>query len=202
MTRSPVPLMPPQMRWLTPPEHQEVTASSVMITAPARTDRFVDPGGLTTNLDAPALVMSEPQQDYLLSARVDVAFASTFDAGVLLLWQGPDRFAKLCFEYAPGGRPMVVSVVTRGTSDDANGAIVGAGIRSHWLRIARIGPAYAFHASDDGHRWELSRWFRLGGNGLTSVGFAAQAPTGDGCEVRFDDIRFTTERLGDLRDGR
>jgi hypothetical protein len=38
-------------------------------------------------------------------------------------------------------------------------------------------------------------------SGPVSIGFEAQSPTGDGCAVTFDDIRFTRERLGDLRDG-
>jgi hypothetical protein len=33
------------------------------------------------------------------------------------------------------------------------------------------------------------------------IGFEAQSPTGDGCTVTFDDIRFASERLNDLRDG-
>jgi uncharacterized protein len=194
-----VPAIDHEMHWLGTPEHHEVSDAMLTITAPAGTDRFVDPGGLAPTLQAPALVMPEPDEDYLLSARVGVAFASTFDAGVLLLWQGPGRFAKLCFELAPEHRPMVVSVVTRGTSDDANGRLVAGG--AQWLRIARIGPAYAFHSSDDGQRWELARSFRLDGEGPTSVGFAAQAPTGNACRVQFDDLRFGPGHLGALRDG-
>ncbi|MFL5908965.1 MAG: DUF1349 domain-containing protein, partial [Gaiellaceae bacterium] len=34
-----------------------------------------------------------------------------------------------------------------------------------------------------------------------AVGLEAQSPTGDGCEVRFDEIRFEPRRLSDLRDG-
>jgi uncharacterized protein len=34
-----------------------------------------------------------------------------------------------------------------------------------------------------------------------SVGFEAQSPTGGGCVVTFDDIRFTGKRLRELRDG-
>ena len=33
------------------------------------------------------------------------------------------------------------------------------------------------------------------------IGFEAQSPTGDGCVVTFDRIRFSSKRLGDLRDG-
>ncbi len=33
------------------------------------------------------------------------------------------------------------------------------------------------------------------------IGFEGQSPTGDGCSVTFDEIRFRPERLADLRDG-
>ena len=94
---------------------------------------------------------------------------------------------------------MVVSVVTRGVSDDCNSFVVdGASV---WLRIARIGAAFAFHASTDGVAWTFVRHFALEAAGDPSVGFAAQSPTGDGCAVTFERIAYQAERLGDLRSG-
>ncbi len=112
----------------------------------------------------------------------------------------PDRWAKLCFEQSPAGDPMVVSVVTRGTSDDANAFVVDGS--EVWLRVSRLGPAYAFHASTDGTSWRMVRLFSLGAPvGDDHVGFEAQSPMGEGCAVRFDHIRFVPERLADIRDG-
>jgi hypothetical protein len=34
-----------------------------------------------------------------------------------------------------------------------------------------------------------------------AVGFLAQSPTGGGCSVTFDQIRYTSRRLENLRDG-
>ena len=47
----------------------------------------------------------------------------------------------------------------------------------------------------------MIRFFTIDDPYSVSIGFEAQSPTGDGCAVTFDDIRFTRERLGDLRDG-
>jgi hypothetical protein len=48
----------------------------------------------------------------------------------------------------------------------------------------------------------MIRFFSIDGTSTyAAIGFEAQSPTGDGCVVTFDDIRFTCERLGDLRDG-
>lgn len=150
-------------------------------------------------MNAPGLVGRAPDGDFLFSARVAVEFGASFDAGVLVLWRDERTWAKLCFEFSPEGRPMVVSVVTRGVSDDANAFVVDG--PEVWLRIARIGDEFAFHASTDGRRWELVRHFALDGPGDLHVGFEAQSPTGEGCEVTFTDIRFDRRRLDDLRGG-
>lgn len=177
---------------------------TLTVTAHPHSDLFIDPGSgsqlnAESQLNAATLLGVPPAGDFRLSARVSVDFTSTFDAGVLLLWIDETHWAKLCFEYSPDGEAMVVSVVTREVSDDANGFVVEG--RSVWLRVSRIDHAYAYHASLDGRTWRMIRSFALHPAGTPSVGFEAQAPTGDGCAVTFDQIRFSQERLADLRDG-
>jgi regulation of enolase protein 1 (concanavalin A-like superfamily) len=95
---------------------------------------------------------------------------------------------------------LIVSVVARGVADDANAFVVDG--RTVWLRVCRIDRAYAYHASLDGKTWRMIRFFTIDAAAApATIGFEAQSPTGDGCVVTFDDIRFTTDRLGDLRDG-
>jgi regulation of enolase protein 1 (concanavalin A-like superfamily) len=96
---------------------------------------------------------------------------------------------------------MVVSVVTRNVSDDANAFVVPE--PSIWLRISRLGHVYAFHASTDANLWRLIRVFTFDDDrvGDHQIGFEAQSPTGDGCTVTFDEICFSSDRLSDLRDG-
>jgi regulation of enolase protein 1 (concanavalin A-like superfamily) len=173
-------------------------AGPVSIAAGPGTDLFADPAGREPSLSAPRLLAAAPAGDFQLSARVTVDFAATFDAGVLLLWAHDRAWAKLCFEYSPDAEPMVVSVVTRGVSDDANAFAVDG--RQVWLRVSRRGPACAFHASTDGARWRFVRHFALEAEGLR-VGFEAQSPTGDGCTAVFDDVDYRLERLADLRSG-
>ena len=151
-------------------------------------------------LNAATLLGDVPEGDFQLSARVTVSFASAFDAGVLLIWLSERYWGKLCFEFSPAGEPMVVSVVCRGVSDDANAFIVPG--RSVWLRVSRIDRAYAYHASLDGQTWRMIRVFNLDDEtSRDRIGFEGQSPTGDGCSVTFDEIRFVPERLADLRDG-
>jgi regulation of enolase protein 1 (concanavalin A-like superfamily) len=190
--------VPFPLHWLNEPLSWTEADGGLSIVAGPQTDWFVDPAGGDPVMTAPAL-LGAVEGDFTLSARVEVEFAASFDAGVLVLYRDDGAWAKLCFEYAPDGEPMVVSVVTRGVSDDANSFVVaGDGV---WLRIARSGGAFAFHASLDGTTWRFVRHFALDEPERFAVGFEAQAPTGEGCAVRFTDVRFERRTLGDLRDG-
>lgn len=192
--------LPMPLRWLRPPHAwSALGGASLQIAAGPRTDWFVDPQQSgEPKLNAPALV-GNATGDFLLSARVTVDFAQTYDAGVLFLYAGDSTWAKLCFEYSPQREPMVVSVVTKGVSDDCNSVVVDDA--SVWLRIARIGTAFAFHASMDGSRWSFVRHFALESSPEVSVGFSVQSPTGDGCAATFDQIAYEAGRLDDLRSG-
>jgi len=192
--------LPMPLRWLRKPNSWSVPdGASLLVAAGPRTDWFVDPQrSAEPKLNAPAL-LGDSSGDFLLSARVTVDFAGTYDAGVLVVYDSDDVWAKLCFEFSPQREPMVVSVVTRDVSDDCNSFVVdGAAV---WLRIARVGSAFAFHASTDGSNWSFVRHFALETGGETSIGFAAQSPTGEGCAVTFEQIAYEAARLGDLRSG-
>ena len=188
---------------------------AVTVSALPHSDIFIDPGigsadggdindggaiNAESMLNAATLLGDVPPGDFQFSARVTVGFASTFDAGVLLLWLDEPRWAKLCFEFSPAGEPMIVSVVCRGLTDDANAFVVPG--RSVWLRVSRLDRVYAYHASLDGRTWQLIRVFVLDNDtSRDRIGFEGQSPTGDGCSVTFDEIRFVRQRLTDLRDG-
>jgi regulation of enolase protein 1 (concanavalin A-like superfamily) len=178
---------------------------AVLANAPAHTDLYINPGGeesvdAESMLNAATLLGVPPEGDFQLSARITVDFKSQYDAGVLLLWLDKRHWAKFCIEFSPAAEPMVVSVVTREVSDDANAFTVPD--RSVWLRVSRIDQVYAYHASTDGLTWRLIRVFTLGPDvSRHRIGFEAQSPTGDGCAVTFTDVRFAARRLAELRDG-
>jgi uncharacterized protein len=191
--------LPITLRWHTPPvEWRMPDPASLTATAGGSTDLFISPQGGDAVLNAPRL-LGPVSGDFVFSARVTVDFRATFDAGVLLLWGDERHWAKLCFEYSPLCQPMIVSVVNRGTSDDANSFVVAG--NQVWLRIARLGSAIAFHASTDRQSWELVRHFALDAGDEPNIGFEVQSPTGDGCTATFDDVQFAHVRLGDLRSG-
>lgn len=194
-----IPGLPP-LEWTSSPSHASYddAEGTLTLTATAGVDWSNDSLGGEQQHRASALGFTAPES-FSLSARVLVASPrTTFDAGVLSLWV-EDHWAKLCFEYSPQGEAMVVSVVTNGFSDDSNGPVVTA----PWvyLRVSRVGPAWAFHSSLDGRVWSFVRLFRLETVKPVHVGFMAQAPMGERCEVRFDTIELTEKPPADLRDG-
>jgi regulation of enolase protein 1 (concanavalin A-like superfamily) len=206
MSAAPVllPSVPFELHWELTPDHWEPVVSEtggavgLLVEAGPLTDLFVSPDGTEPTLNAPRL-LGVPDAAFQLSALVEVEFGSTFDAGVLVLWAHDRAWAKLCLEYSPAGQPMVVSVVTRGLSDDANSTAVEG--TSTWLRVSRLDHgSYAFHAATDGVHWNLIRHFDLGPDDVR-VGFLAQSPTGEGCRVHFSQLRYLPEGVDDIRSG-
>ncbi len=187
----------PSLNWLHKPASFHLETNTLTMTAGAKTDWFVDPDGQTVVDSAPALLF-DTDEDFVLSGKVTVEFKSTYDAGVLTLYQHPKSWAKLCFERSPQGSPMIVSVVTKGTSDDCNSVVVAE--NSVYLRMSKIGKAYAFHSSSTGEFWPMVRYFALE-DVPTRAGFLSQSPTGDGCTVTFSEIDFAYKTLKDVRSG-
>ncbi len=191
--------IPTTLHWENPPIHWSIEHSTTLtIGAGATTDLFTDPQGTHLSDTSPRLLF-QPHDNFILSARVTVDFASTYDAGVLLIYANKDRWAKLCFEFSPQRQPMIVSVVNKEYSDDCNSRIVSG--NQTYLRIARIDSAYTFHTSDDGIYWHLIRYFTLGEIENTAAGFSTQSPTGQSCTATFDEIHYEARKLGDIRSG-
>ena len=192
-----LPGLPFPLEWLVEPAVATTSVDgAISITAWRNTDLFASPAGEEPKLGAARLLGTPPDGDFLLTAHVSAPFGARFDAGGLVLWVDEERWGKLAVEWSPQQEAMVVSVVTRGLSDDANGAVLDRG--EAWLRVARIGELYAFHASRNGSHFHFVRQFAL--DGAARVGLLAQSPVGDGCTATFRDLRFEGRTLQDLRD--
>lgn len=173
-------------------------ADGFAITAGALTDIYVPPDGSMPIDKVPGLRLPLGQGPLRISARVAPRFIADFDAGALLVRTSSGEWGKLAFEHAPDKRTMAVSVVTKGRSDDANGATFV--MPALYLRVYRDRTFYAFHVSPDGKTWDFLRAFSLSGETAT-IEFITQAPRGDGTEARFSEISQIEGRLPDLRNG-
>lgn len=191
----------PPLRWSSIPSQASYIDDTQVLTLTAApgVDWSNDPLGGNSQHRASALGFTAPAS-FTLSAKVTVdSSRTTFDAAVLSLWADSDHWAKLCFEYSPQGEAMVVSVVTNGYSDDCNASV--ATDQFTFLRVSRVGPAWVFHASRDGRTWSFVRLFRLNTEKTVHVGFLSQAPMGETCVARFENIEFSDNPPTDLRDG-
>ena len=193
-----LPGLPGPLEWLNPPVSFVQEDDTLIIEAGPITDLFTDPQGTAVKADPPILLFPADEQ-FTLSAHVSVEFASTFDAGVLVLWTDADYWGKLCFEFSPQGEPMIVSVTNNGISDDCNSVALTR--RDIWLRITRINPTFAFHFSEDGVTWKMVRYFTLRAQEGLRVGFSSQSPTGQGCTATFAEIRYSRTAVTDFRSG-
>ena len=189
--------LPGALQWKNQPVDWNVEFETLTIVAGDQTDWFNAPDGSIVKGNAPIALFTPPDNEFTLRARVSVEFMATFDAGVIFIYERDDAWAKLCFEYSPQGSPMVVSVVTKGTSDDCNSVPVESS--SIYLRVARIGQAFAFHYSLDGRVWSLVRYFSLGALSQLQMGLSSQAPTGEQCWATFSEIEYRQGALKDIR---
>lgn len=195
-----LPPIPAQLTWENQPLQAVVeNENQLRLIAGAKTDWFIDPDGRNTKSNAPLALFTPPDKSFLLAAQVRVDFGSPFDAGVLFVFERDDLWAKLCFEYSPQYQPSIVSVVTRGVSDDCNSVPI-EGHTVH-LRIYRQPDVFAFHYSTDGRYWQLVRYFTIGKPANLRIGFSVQSPTGPGCTALFSEINYRPGNLSDLRNG-
>ncbi len=194
-----IPGLPTSLRWQNTPERWKLDPGQILtMTAGQKTDWFTNPNGGNPVANAPALLI-KTREPFLLKAHVTVDFAATFDAGVLVIYQSAQRWAKLCLELSPEGKLMIVSVVTKEVSDDCNSVPVAGS--SIYLRLAKLDRAFAFHYSLNGHTWNLVRHFALGGSAEVEAGFLVQSPIGNGCTATFREIEYLSQKLVDIRSG-
>ncbi len=193
-----IPALPNPLRWQNAPQSWSSDNGKLLITAGAQTDWFLDPGGSINVLNAPAL-LTTVDQPCMIKALVTSEPSAMFDAGVLTVYQSDNQWAKLCFELSPQGQLMVVSVVTKGTSDDCNSTVIEG--RSIYLRLSVLEKAYAFHYSLDNVTWNMVRYFNLGERSKAEIGFLSQSPTGKGYTANFSEISFVSQTLSDIRSG-
>ena len=176
----------------------EIKETTLKIEALPKSDYFIDPASGKKILNAPYYHI-ETNKDFNLKAKVSRSFKSVYDACVLMVMSDETCWIKLCFEFTDLDANAVVSVVTNGVSDDANGVEIKG--NTVYLQIARKGDLFGLHYSLNGNDYKMVRFFKLPVKETVKVGFVAQSPTGEGGSCLFEDIQLHFEALKDLRKG-
>ena len=176
----------------------EKEEKGIKIYAPSGSNYFVNP--ITGNVAAAApFLYKEVTGDFVFRAKVGLDFVSTYDAAVLLAMDHERLWAKACFEYTDLGTHSVVTVMTNGKSDDANGINVEG--NEVWLQLARKDDIFAVHYSLDGKIYKMARLTWLPMSKTIKGGFEAQSPMGEGGMRSFEEILLVNMSLGDIRNG-
>lgn len=169
---------------------------SFELVAPARTNLFNSPDGKFVRQDA-AMLLFPPDRDFVLTARVSAELRSVYDVAALVVYQDANIWAKFCYENSVERQATLVSVVTRGSSDDCNS--IAAPADGVYLAIVRKGDEFAFHASTDGRVWRLIRHFSLPLAAGARLGFAAHGSGATMLRAVFSEISYRPTLTANLR---
>jgi uncharacterized protein len=179
--------LPKELQWMNEPKEWSFTQNGLILDVAPSSDFFLDPAGQHIRNSAPFLY-TEVDGDFSLTTKVSVDMQEQFDSGCLMVMAAETNWAKLCFENI-NNVPSIVSVVTKGTSDDCNSHEIGK--VSPFLKILRSGNCFGFHFSLDGSEWTMIRYFGMDMPKKIKIGVVGQSPVGKGCKVSFD--RFDLE---------
>jgi regulation of enolase protein 1 (concanavalin A-like superfamily) len=178
-----------ELQWTNPTRWEPLPGGGIRVLAQARTDFFRNPNGAPPNENG-HLLWLPTEGDFVAKAHVRPTFASTYDAGALMVRADEAHWAKLCYEATDFGTHAIVSVVTDGRSDDASG--VNLDLPSVWLQFVRQDNLFVMHYGTDGASWRMTRYFPLDLPSQVAVGMVAQSPTGPGTMIDF--LHFSVER--------
>jgi regulation of enolase protein 1 (concanavalin A-like superfamily) len=189
-----VPFLPKPLVWYNQPLHFSVNKSSIVTEAGENTDMFRDPNATYNTDNAPKLLFV-PDSNFVLIASIEHSFSNKWDGGALVLMADSAHWIKFCYEKDYTGARRVVSVVTSNVSDDCNS--VSLDLNKVYYKMAKADNVITLYYSTDQKTWLLVRHLQINFETSLRVGFLAQSPTGQRCEVRFADIQYSSVKIKD-----
>lgn len=185
--------IPKLLQWENKPKSFKINKSSVTIISGEKTNMFRDPN-VTYNTDNAPKLLFEADSNFVLSTAIEHAFQNKWDGGAIVLKKDSLNWIKCCFEKDYTGAKRIVTVVTKGVSDDCNSVEIKG--NKVYFKLAKAGNVITIYYSLNGVNWLLVRHFTFDGKGL-NVGFLSQSPTGKECKVTFSDIKYSAKKIKD-----
>jgi regulation of enolase protein 1 (concanavalin A-like superfamily) len=155
---------------------------------------FRDPN-VTYNTDNAPKLLFTADENFVLTASIEHSFTSKWDGGAIVIKQDSLNWIKFCFEKDYTGARRVVSVVTKNISDDCNSVEIST--NKVFYKVAKADNVITLYYSIDGSKWFLIRHLQFDTTKGFKVGFLAQSPTGDKCEVKFSNITYSPKKISD-----
>jgi regulation of enolase protein 1 (concanavalin A-like superfamily) len=189
-----LPFLPRPLFWENTPLRFHWDTTHLLIVAGEKTDMFRDPN-VTYNTDNAPKLLFVADSNFVLTASIHHDFISKWDGGAIVLKADSLNWIKFCFEKDYTGHHRVVSVVTKGISDDCNSAEVPA--NTVFYKVAKAGNVITLYYSSEGRHWFLIRHLVFDSQVPLKVGFLAQSPTGKNCTVTFSHIHYSARKIRD-----
>jgi uncharacterized protein len=159
-----------------------------------KTDMFRDPN-VTYNTDNAPKLLFKPDNNFILSTSIQHSFLNKWDGGAIVLIEDSLNWIKFCFEKDYTGAKRVVSVVTKEISDDCNSVEIKS--NRVFYKIAKAENVITLYYSVDNKKWFLVRHLQFNNTKNIKIGFLAQSPTGNKCEVKFSNISYLAKKIKD-----
>jgi regulation of enolase protein 1 (concanavalin A-like superfamily) len=186
--------IPHGLFWENTPSGFSIHGDQLIIVAGAKTDMFRDPN-VTYNTDNAPKLLFEADDNFVLTVAIEHAFTNKWDGGAVVVKQDSLNWIKFCFEKDYTGAKRVVSVVTKNISDDCNSIEMNA--KRVFYKVAKADNVITLYCSVDGLKWYLIRHLQFETRKGFKVGFLAQSPTGERCEVKFSNITYQVKKIKD-----
>lgn len=177
----------------------------MVLYAPEKSDFFCNNGAISDEGITPKTLTNAPfffkevSGDFVMRVKVQHDFIDIYDSASVMVMKDTTVWAKLCFELTDFHTHAVVSVVTNGVSDDANGSNIDG--NTVWLQITRVGQSFAFHYSTDGSQFYMTRFFNLPVEERVKVGFVPQSLTGKGGDRIYSNFSLENKTVKNIRIG-
>ncbi|UCE94517.1 MAG: DUF1349 domain-containing protein [Flavobacteriaceae bacterium] len=187
------------LNWMNKPENYVLNEGNLSIEALKGTDFFIDPESREATSTAPFL-FREMKGDFVAVLKLRPDFSSQWNAGAIFMMIDKSNWIKFAFENSDATGKSVVSVVTRGVSDDANGVI----LNDHdelWLKMIRKGDLFAMHWSLDGNEFKMCRLAAMKAAASVKIGLEAQSPVGEKAVHDFLYFGIEAKTVKNLRKG-
>ncbi len=187
------------LEWRTPPKSATVKDGILTVTVDKNTDFFNNPEDGTRSSTAP-LLYEAIEGDFVAKALVRPDFTDVWNAVSLMVYIDSLHWIKFAFENSDATGPSIVTVVTKGVSDDANGAIL-SDQKEIWLKLIRKNNNYSMLWSLDDKAYKMARLTAMPAVDTVKVGVEVQCPVGESATHELLYYHSERKTVQDLRKG-
>ena len=189
-----------ELNWINQPSAFNITDGQIEIIAEKETDFFNNPEDGSISATAPLLFI-EQNGDFVAKALVKPDFSSLWNAACLMVHIDSLNWIKFAFENSDATGKSIVTVVTKGVSDDANGVILETEDQV-WLKMIRKGNIYSMLWSLDDENYKMARLTSLPEAENVKIGVEVQCPVGESAKHKVLYFGVEEKTVEDLRKGK